>query len=426
MTTTSEIHQLFLNSSGVCTDTRKLKSNQLFFALKGENFNANTFAEKALDSGASYAVVDEEKYVKNSRCILVHDVLESLQNLANYHRNYLNLNIIAITGSNGKTTTKELVKAVLSKKYKVKATSGNLNNHIGVPLTLLEFTKETEVGIVEMGANHQKEIENLCKIAEPDFGYITNFGKAHLEGFGGFEGVIKGKSELYTYLRKKNATIFINRDDDLQVKQSEFSQVISFSEGKSADFQITFLEADPFVKLCYNNTTLTSRLIGVYNAKNLSAAVAIGLYFKVPDKQIKIALEEYTPSNNRSQLLNKNKLKIILDAYNANPTSMTLALQNLKGLETESKSVILGDMLEIGEKALEEHQAIVDKLSNLHLDNVFLIGSYFSKTKTSSAAKKFIDWKDFANHLEKNPIKTGTVLIKGSRKMALERSLDYL
>ena len=287
----SQLHQLFLESTGICTDTRKLKKGNLYLALKGDNFNGNNFATKALELGANYSIIDEEPEEQNDHIIKVEDGLDTLQKLAAYHRKYLNLPILSITGSNGKTTTKELIREVLSKKYKTVSTKGNLNNHIGVPLTLLSMNKETEFGIVEMGANHQGEIASLCKIAQPDYGYITNFGKAHLEGFGGVEGVIKGKSELYNYLIKNNKTIFINYDDEIQVEKSEGTDIISFSEGKNATHQITFLKADPFVKINTEDTQINSQLIGTYNAKNIAAAICIGKYFKIPVKAIKEAIE---------------------------------------------------------------------------------------------------------------------------------------
>ena len=323
----SQLHQLFLESTGICTDTRKLKKGNLYLALKGDNFNGNNFAVKALELGANYSIVDEEPEEQNDHIIKVEDGLDTLQKLAAYHRKYLNLPILSITGSNGKTTTKELIREVLSKKYKTVSTQGNLNNHIGVPLTLLSMNKETEFGIVEMGANHQGEIASLCKIAQPDYGYITNFGKAHLEGFGGVEGVIKGKSELYNYLIKNNKTIFINYDDKIQVEKSNGTDIISFSEGKNATHQITFLKANPFVKINTEDTQINSQLIGTYNAKNIAAAICIGKYFKIPAKAIKEAIESYQPTNNRSQIINQNSNQIILDAYNANPTSMK-ATQN--------------------------------------------------------------------------------------------------
>ena len=421
----SQLHQLFLESTGICTDTRKLKKGNLYLALKGDNFNGNNFAAKALELGADYSIVDEQPEEQNDHIIKVEDGLDTLQKLAAYHRKYLNLPILSITGSNGKTTTKELIREVLSKKYKTVSTKGNLNNHIGVPLTLLSMNKETEFGIVEMGANHQGEIASLCKIAQPDYGYITNFGKAHLEGFGGVEGVIKGKSELYNYLIKNNKTIFINYDDEIQVEKSKGTDIISFSEGKNATHQITFLKADPFVKINTEDTEINSQLIGTYNAKNIAAAICIGKYFKIPVKAIKEAIESYQPTNNRSQIINQNSNQIILDAYNANPTSMKAALENLEAIPAKNKIAILGDMFEVGNTSAEEHQIIIDLLEKLEFSNMMVCGKNFYQTSTQEVSK-FENFEDLKNYIQRNNFEDATILIKGSRGMALERILEVL
>jgi len=421
----SQLHQLFLESTGICTDTRKLKKGNLYLALKGDNFNGNNFAAKALELGADYSIVDEQREEQNDHIIKVEDGLDTLQKLAAYHRKYLNLPILSITGSNGKTTTKELIREVLSKKYKTVSTKGNLNNHIGVPLTLLSMNKETEFGIVEMGANHQREIASLCKIAQPDYGYITNFGKAHLEGFGGVEGVIKGKSELYNYLIKNNKTIFINYDDEIQVEKSEGTDIISFSEGKNATHQITFLKADPFVKINTEDTEINSQLIGTYNAKNIAAAICIGKYFKIPVKAIKEAIESYQPTNNRSQIINQNSNQIILDAYNANPTSMKAALENLEAIPAKNKIAILGDMFEVGNTSAEEHQIIINLLEKLEFSNMMVCGKNFYQTSTQEVLK-FENFEDLKNYIQRNNFEDATILIKGSRGMALERILEAL
>ena len=421
----SQLHQLFLESTGICTDTRKLKKGNLYLALKGDNFNGNNFATKALELGANYSIIDEEPEEQNDHIIKVEDGLHTLQKLAAYHRKYLNLPILSITGSNGKTTTKELIREVLSKKYKTVSTKGNLNNHIGVPLTLLSMNKETEFGIVEMGANHQREIASLCKIAQPDYGYITNFGKAHLEGFGGVEGVIKGKSELYNYLIKNNKTIFINYDDEIQVEKSKGTDIISFSEGKNATHQITFLKADPFVKINTEDTQINSQLIGTYNAKNIAVAICIGKFFKIPVKAIKEAIESYQPTNNRSQIINQNSNQIILDAYNANPTSMKAALENLEAIPAKNKIAILGDMFEVGDTSAEEHQTIIDLLEKLEFSNMMVCGKNFYQTLTQEVLK-FENFEDLKNYIQENNFKKATILIKGSRGMALERILEAL
>lgn len=421
----SQLHQFFLESTGICTDTRKLKKGNLYLALKGDNFNGNNFAAKALELGADYSIVDEQPEEQNDHIIKVEDGLDTLQKLAAYHRKYLNLPILSITGSNGKTTTKELIREVLSKKYKTVSTKGNLNNHIGVPLTLLSMNKETEFGIIEMGANHQGEIASLCKIAQPDYGYITNFGKAHLEGFGGVEGVIKGKSELYNYLIKNNKTIFINYDDEIQVEKSKGTDIISFSEGKNATHQITFLKADPFVKINTEDTQINSQLIGTYNAKNIAAAICIGKYFKIPVKAIKEAIESYQPTNNRSQIINQNSNQIILDAYNANPTSMKAALENLEAIPAKNKIAILGDMFEVGNTSAEEHQIIIDLLEKLEFSNMMVCGKNFYQTSTQEVLK-FENFEDLKNYIQRNNFEDATILIKGSRGMALERILEVL
>ncbi|WNH08134.1 UDP-N-acetylmuramoyl-tripeptide--D-alanyl-D-alanine ligase [Thalassobellus suaedae] len=416
------LHELFLKCHSVCTDTRKIQKNDMFFALKGDNFNGNTYAENALEKGAKYAIVDETEFNTSTKTILVNNVLETLQKLASFHRDYLKTPIIALTGSNGKTTTKELINVVLSQKYKTTATIGNLNNHIGVPLTLLSITKNTEIGIVEMGANHLKEIAFLCSIAKPDYGYITNFGKAHLEGFGSVEGVIQGKSEMYDYLISNDKTIFVNANDSIQVEKTKNTKRFSFGN-TNADINIDFIEAQPFVKCAFNNQEIESKLIGEYNFNNIMAAIAIGTYFKVNSASIKNAIKNYTPSNNRSQIIEKGTNKIILDAYNANPTSMRAALENFEK-QQGYKVAILGDMFELGEDAEKEHQYIVDLTSTLLLDSVILIGENFNKTKIiSPKIQIFKSFDNFKNVLDLTSIQNSTLLIKGSRGMALERIL---
>jgi len=414
----NELYKLYTQHYLVSTDTRKIKKGSLFFALKGENFNGNTFAIEALKNGANYAIIDEEKYNLHPNTILVKNVLHTLQKLANYHRKQLHIPIISLTGSNGKTTTKELLNAVLSKKKKTTATIGNLNNHIGVPLTLLSITPNTEIAILEMGANHQKEIEFLCKIAAPNYGYITNFGKAHLEGFGGYKGVIKGKSELYTFLRNSNGKVFVNTNDALQVKQSKGVHTIPFNNNT-----IQFIEANPFVKINFKNTQINSKLIGKYNYNNIAAAIAIGTYFKVPKKDIKNAIESYIPTNNRSQILKKGTITIILDAYNANPSSMQVALESFNQLKSSTKIVFLGDMFELGEDSTMEHQKIAELATSFNFQKVYLIGKAFSTTQVKNAFKYtcFESFKNSTPSISNN----STILIKGSRGMALERILDF-
>jgi UDP-N-acetylmuramoyl-tripeptide--D-alanyl-D-alanine ligase len=422
------IHSLFLKCKSVSIDTRKIELNSLFVAIKGERFDANTFAKEALDKGASYVIIDDESYFIDHRTILVDDSLIALQNLAKFHRQYLKLPIIALTGSNGKTTTKELIHVVLSKKFNTKATVGNLNNHIGVPLTLLSFNSETEIGIVEMGANHKKEIEFLCELAQPDYGYITNFGKAHLEGFGGVEGVIEGKSEMYQYLSANDKLAFINLEDSIQVEKSRLLKAYSFGVNKAnADVNIASVKANPFVAINYSNLTISTHLIGLYNANNINAALTIGKYFRIDDVAIKEALESYVPENNRSQLLTKGTNQIILDAYNANPSSMAVAIENFLQLESPNKVMILGDMFELGAESQQEHKAIVDLLLNEDKVKCYFIGSAFYANKMEKNNFWFYNtFEEFSNDLATTEFDTSTILIKGSRGMALERTLDFL
>lgn len=426
--TIKEIHKLFLQSSSVVIDTRKIIPNSFFVAIKGERFDANTFTKEALEKGSSFVLIDNKEFYIDDRTILVEDSLTTLQELAKYHRTYLNIPIIALTGSNGKTTTKELIHVVLSKKYNTKATIGNLNNHIGVPLTLLSFNEKTEIGIVEMGANHQKEIEFLCEIAKPDYGYITNFGKAHLEGFGGVEGVIKGKSEMYTFLHTNKKKVFINFDDAIQESKTKEIERVSFSQiNEECDLFIKKVTANPLVSICYKNIEINSHLIGLYNANNINAAITIGSYFKVDDIDIKSAIESYIPENNRSQLLIKNTNEIILDAYNANPSSMKVALENFLQLDKPNKVVIIGDMFELGDDSLKEHKSIVEFLKETSSIQCLFIGKDFYSNKIEKG--NYIFCKDFEAltlHLKENKILNKTILIKGSRGMALERTLEYL
>lgn len=415
----NELYDLYKTHYSVTTDTRNIPRNALFFALKGDNFNGNTFAEKALALGARFAIVDEASTKTNEQIILVDDVLTTLQELANYHRKQLQIPIIGLTGSNGKTTTKELIHAVLSQKYNTLATKGNLNNHIGVPLTLLSIHPTHEMAIVEMGANHQQEIAFLSSICEPDFGYITNFGKAHLEGFGGIEGVIKGKSELYDYLQKHHKIAFINPSDAIQVAKTKDMKAVHLDFGN-----IAFLDANPFVKVTYQDLEIQTQLMGDYNYANIAVAITIGAYFGVSANAIKSALENYAPTNHRSQVLKTSNNTIFLDAYNANPSSMKAALENFASLKVSHKTIILGDMFELGDESAQEHQAIVDLATHLGFKTAFFIGANFYKTQTKLS--QFIDYETFEKHLSQHPLKEKTILIKGSRGMKLERVLEEL
>ena len=423
--TVAALHKVFLQASGACTDTRKITKNCIYFALKGPNFNGNAFAKDALKKGAAYAIIDEEKYLEGPTTILVENVLETLQKLGTFHRGRCRAKVISLTGSNGKTTTKELIYTVLSQKYKTIATKGNLNNHIGVPLTLLTIKEDTEMAIVEMGANHQKEIELLSNISRPDFGYITNFGKAHLEGFGGVAGVIKGKSELYEHLLAHDKHVFLNADDPIQVeKLASYIKKIGFSQSDQRYFGIQFIGANPFVTLRFEEMTIQTQLSGAYNFPNCAIAVLMGKYFNVAPKDIKKALETYIPENNRSQILKKNGHHIILDAYNANPTSMQAALESFSKMAAQHKVLFLGDMFELGEDAQKEHQYINDLVLELGFDHVYLVGEHFCQVTTS-----FDQFASFDALLEASDLKTlqkSHILIKGSRGMAMERILELL
>ncbi|PWA06752.1 UDP-N-acetylmuramoyl-tripeptide--D-alanyl-D-alanine ligase [Flavobacterium laiguense] len=422
------IHSLFLKCNSVSIDTRKIEPNSLFVAIKGENFDANTFTKEALEKGASYVIIDNGDFFIDNRTILVENSLETLQELAKFHRAYLKLPIIALTGSNGKTTTKELIHVVLAKKFNTKATVGNLNNHIGVPLTLLSFNSQTEIGIVEMGANHKKEIEFLCDLAKPDYGYITNFGKAHLEGFGGVQGVIEGKSEMYHYLLNNDKMVFVNLEDPIQVEKSKALQHYSFGVNKEeANLNVISIEANPFVVIAYSNNIISTHLIGLYNANNINAAIAIGKYFGVDDNAIKEALENYIPENNRSQLITRGSNEIILDAYNANPSSMKVAIENFILLDKVNKIVFLGDMFELGKESLIEHKNVVDLLVNQNDIICYFIGKDFYQNKVDNNRFYFFEtFENFSNSIKEKMFENNMILIKGSRGMALERTLDFI
>lgn len=430
--TLAQIYDLFLQFPSIITDTRKINQSCIFLALKGEKFNGNAFALEALKKGAVYAIIDEKKYDIPGKTIVVNDTLDTLQQLAHLHRKELNIPILAITGTNGKTTTKELIAAVLSKKFNIKYTQGNLNNHIGVPLTLLEMNANTEFGIVEMGANHAGEIAKLCEIVDPDYGIITNIGKAHLEGFGSFEGIIKTKAELYQYIFNKKGTVFFNSDNSLLndlVKQNE--NKISYGV-KNADFTGEPIESPPFMHAMVNfpkgKLYLNTLLTGNYNFENILAAACIGNHLGVDPLKIQQAVKEYQPTNNRSQLIKTGKLKIIMDAYNANPTSMQASIKSfLSGFSQNKTHLILGDMLELGTYAIEEHQKILRLIQNYQRTNVFLTGPVFSQVAINFPAYHvFTNVEYLCSYLAVNPIKSGAVLVKGSRGIQLEKVLEYL
>lgn len=423
-----ELYQHFLKSNGVTTDTRKIANGQLYFGLKGDNFNGNTFAVKAIEQGASYSIIDEAEFNTSDKCILVDDVLTTLQQLGNYHLKQVNPKaIIGITGSNGKTTTKELVHAVLATTFKTHYTKGNLNNHIGIPLTLLEMKTDTEIAVIEMGANHQKEIESYCKYVEPTHGIITNCGKAHLEGFGGTEGIQKGKGELYDYLKQHNGLVFVNGDEEIllnMLQQRNISSFISYGNNSANKYNSKVLVENPFLKIQFEDVEINSNLFGSYNYSNIMCAIAVGKYFGVANQQIKNAIESYHPENARSQVLEKNGYQLILDAYNANPTSMQHALESFAKSSSKRKVVILGDMFELGEDAPKEHQFIADLCEQLHFDKIILVGNDFSKTKTSGAVLKFQTTADAQNWFQQQDFTNTEILLKGSRSMKMEKVLE--
>ena len=429
----SKIYSLFKEFPYVVTDSRRAVPHSLFFALKGENFNGNRFAELALNQGCTYAVIDEEKFYKGEQYILVKDVLKTLQDLAKFHRAHLKIPFIAITGSNGKTTTKELIKAVLSKKFRTLATEGNLNNHIGVPLTLLSINSEIEIAIIEMGANHVGEIALLCEIANPDYGLITNIGKAHIGEFGSFENIVKAKTELFEFIREKNGKIFINAENDLLMKRSEGIEKITYGNSSTDFSQCIFVDANPNLKVKFENKIISSNLVGKYNIENVAAAICVGKYFGVDEKNIKQAIEEYVPSNNRSQFVQTENNSLILDAYNANPSSMQAAIENFSQLSGKEKWLILGDMLELGEYEIEEHKNILKQISDKKFQNVILVGERFSKALAESKIS-FLNiflFKTSDELVEKlkstSSIKNSSlILIKGSRGMKLEKAVEYL
>lgn len=427
---TFELYSLYNQCSGVSTDTRNIVENSLFFALKGDNFNANDFAIQALEKGAAFAVVDDQnlKKLENNKLIVVDNVLKTLQDLAAFHRFHIGLPVIALTGSNGKTTSKELLHAVLSTKYNTIATIGNLNNHIGVPLTLLRMTEETDLAIIEMGANHQQEIDFLCTITQPDFGFITNFGRAHLEGFGGIEGVIKAKSEMYDYLQNNNKTIFVNFDDAIQKEKTENTNRFGFSIGNNslANIQITKANSQPMATVELKGVEIKSKLTGLYNIPNIAFAISIGLYFNISLEDIKEAVENYTPQNNRSQWTKIKDKNILLDAYNANPSSMQVAIENFYQLENPSKLMILGDMFELGNESDKEHVQTINQAIETKIPTIFIGVHFYENQIKNDFVYYFKNIQDFFNHLKETPINEKLLLIKGSRAMALERILQQL
>lgn len=428
MTEIEKLYQKYLENKQISTDTRQITPGSVFFALKGDKFNANEFAAEALAKGASYAVIDEVKFKKDDRYFLVDNVLEALQQLARHHRNQLKIPVLGLTGSNGKTTSKELVHAVLSKKFKTHATKGNLNNHIGVPLTILAIDESVEFAVIEMGANHVGEIALLCSIANPTHGFITNIGKAHIGTFGGFENIIRGKSELYQHLITNKGQVFINSANEILANMAKrFSNPI-FYPGPKDFYQAHMLSADPMVTIrADNGDVVETNLIGGYNFENIAAALCIGKFFGVEAKAANKAVSEYIPGNMRSQVVKKESNTIILDAYNANPSSMQAAIENLSAMNASNKVLILGDMFELESEADKEHQAIGTLIKQKGFEQVYLCGSLFKAALREIPHAKYFEKKDqLILELKQYPIKNSTVLVKASRGIGLETVVDYL
>lgn len=424
--TIPELYKIYLQFPSAETDTRKLKEGTIFFALKGGNFNGNQFALQALELGAAYALIDEEVDLLNNKLIKVDNVLDTLQQLAKYHREQFNIPFIAVTGSNGKTTTKELINAVLSSTYKTYTTEGNLNNHIGVPLTILKIKKDAAMAVIEMGANHQKEIEAYCKIAQPTHGVISNIGKAHLEGFGGIEGVKKGKGELYGFLRNNSGIAFAFDDYDYLHQMSKGIKEVVWYGTSNGEVIGKVKASEPFLEVAINKgssfNAIKTKLVGDYNLPNILCAVTIGKYFNVPDEKIKSSIENYIPSNSRSQLIKMGTNEIILDAYNANPTSMKAAIENFANIHADNKVLILGGMMELGKESIAEHKNVLDIIFKNHFDQVILVGGNF---KEAHANYTYFETSEEANEwVKQRNFQQTYILIKGSRSMQMEKILN--
>jgi UDP-N-acetylmuramoyl-tripeptide--D-alanyl-D-alanine ligase len=428
---TELLYELFKESKGIATDSRTVRNGEIFFALWGENYNGNKFAADAVDKGASFAVIDDPLF-ETEKTILVDDCLFELQALASHYRKQLSIPVLAITGTNGKTTTKELLATIMAKKLKVHYTNGNLNNHIGVPLTILSAPMDTEMMIIEMGASHIGEIRTLCLIARPDYGIITNIGPAHIEGFGSFEGVVKAKTELYEYLRKVNGIALYNDKNPLLTEKifKIINRAVPFSDPTGIELIVEQRPSDLYLKVSvsyhHHTFSLNTNLFGNYNLENVKAAIAAGLFFGVGMDLITEAVESYQPANNRSQVKFTNNNTLICDSYNANPASMSLAIKSFAGIMAESKAIIIGDMLELGEKSEEEHDRVFNLLKSLNIEKGFLVGHIFQKVSAKSRFLTFPDVNKLIDYLKGEPLKGMTILIKGSRGIGLEKIYDLL
>ncbi len=424
------LYELYRQYPNITTDSRCIEKNTLFFALKGEHFDGNTFTEEALKKGAAYCIIDNPDYQLDKHCILVNDVLKTLQELALHHRKQLTIPIIGITGTNGKTTTKELVHAVLSKKYRTHATKGNFNNHLGVPLTLLTMPFDSEIAIIEMGANHPGEIDFLCNIALPDFGLITNVGKAHLEGFGSFEGVVQTKTELYRFIENKKGLLFVNADNDMLMQKSEHQKRITYGSAPHSNSKGALVNANPYMKFYFENGdtvySVQSRLLGGYNFDNAMAAVCIGAFFHVELFDIKEALEHYVPTNNRSQFKQSPNNQLILDCYNANPSSMKVAVENFGKIQASNRMVILGGMKELGADSEKEHRILVDLVKQIGFEKSVFVGSEFSFVQTDTTLQWFSDAAEAKKYYTEHSVINNFILLKGSNSSRIGILEDIL
>ena len=419
--TISELYKIYEEFPLICTDSRNIQKDSIFFALKGEKFNGNKFANKVIKDGCRYAIIDDREY-NETNCILVNDVKSTLQDLAKFHRSQLNIPVIGITGTNGKTTTKELINNVLSSEYNCYSTKGNLNNQIGLPLSILEINKDHEIAVIEMGASEIGEIKNLCRIAKPNTGIITNIGKAHLEGFGSFEGVMKAKTELYHYLQENNGTQFVNRNDDLLILKSNEKKRITYGKESNSDFIATLTESFPFISIKTKDTEINSNLIGEFQYDNIVAASCIGNFYNISYQNIKKSIEEYIPKNNRTELIETENNNIILDAYNANPSSMESMIESFIKLDKPNKMCILGEMRELGKYSEDEHQKLINRMEISGIESIFVGEEFLNLTKKNTYLKTSEIIDDITNYNLHNR----TILIKGSRGIRLEDLVRYL
>ncbi len=425
MKTIEKIYQLYSQKHIVTTDSRKVEPGCVFVALKGEHFDGNDFAyQVANDNIAACVIADRKDLPHHERLFIVDDSLSTLQELAKLHRDICNTPIIGITGTNGKTTTKELVASVLSQKYNIIYTQGNFNNHLGVPLTLLQIKPDTEIAVVEMGANHPKEIELLCSLAQPNFGIITNIGKAHIEGFGSFEGVVRTKNELYDYLRNNNGKVFLNNDNQLLKDLAQGLTSVCYGKNDNADYHATIISSNPYLSINWNGKEIKTRLVGEYNFENVMAAITAGCQFNIEQELIIKALENYSPTNNRSQFIKTDKNEVVMDAYNANPVSMYNSIKNFRNICDDNHLLILGDMRELGNESLNEHQEILNLINELKFNNVILVGSEFNKI--NNEFQSFLNVDELINHINQNEISGKKILVKGSHSIHLEKLINLL